>query len=239
MRRWQAALAAGALVIGSGLPLRAEQPVVFDLSIRGIPAATLSYTARDGDGRYAVAGRLESSGLVGLLRNVRYEAEATGSVRGKRYTPQHYRESADTGRRRSEAVMDYRRGVPQVKEYSPPREAATGGLDPATQGGTVDPLTAMYAALRDRPADSACDLRLVLFDGERRSQVVLAKPEARDGGLVCAGEYRRLEGFSAEDIAERTRFPFTLRLAPGPDGLMQVVEVRAETLFGRAVMARR
>jgi hypothetical protein len=129
--------------------------------------------------------------------------------------------------------------VPQVKSYAPPRDPDEGGLDPATQGGTVDPLTAMYAFLRDRPAAAACNQRLVLFDGERRSQLALGPPRPADGGISCDGEYRRLEGFSAEDMAERTRFPFSLRLEPAAGDLLRVTEVRMQTLFGPAVMARR
>lgn len=239
MRRLSALLVAGALALMAAGPLRAEAPVVFDLSIRGIPAATLRFDGRVADGRYRVAGKLESSGLVSILRRMRYQAEAEGAVKAKRFTPARYAETADTGRRQSQSVMEYRRGVPQVKRYLPPREDAEGDIDPATQGGTVDPLTAMFAALQDRPADSACDIALTLFDGKRRSQVVLAKPKAGNGGMTCAGEYRRLEGFTAEEMAERTRFPFTLRLEPTAAGMMQVAEVRMETLYGRAVMARR
>jgi hypothetical protein len=40
-------------------------------------------------------------------------------------------------------------------------------------------------------------------------------------------------------MAERTRFPFTLLLEPAGNGMMQVAEVRMETLYGRAVMVRR
>jgi hypothetical protein len=184
MGRFGSGLAAGAMVLLAALPLRAEAPAVFDLSIRGIPAATLQFDGRVADGRYAVAGRLESSGVVGMLRRIRFDAEARGAVRGERFAPSAYRESADTGRRQSQAVMEYRRGVPQVKEYAPPRAANEAGIDPATQGGTVDPLTAMFAALRDRPVESACNLDVHIFDGKRRSRVVLAAPQAREGGLA-------------------------------------------------------
>lgn len=240
MKRW---LMAGgvAVVLGlTGASARAEGPVVFDLSLRGIEAAVLSFTGTVEGNRYSVAGRLQSAGLVGMLKSIRYEGASQGTVRGTRFTPQRYVEKADTGRRKSVAEMRYSRGVPQIKSYDPPRAEGEAGLDPATQGGTVDPLTAMFAVLRDAPEGQECNLALTLFDGERRSRVQLGAPEAgKDGGVTCRGEYRRLDGYSAEDMAEKTRFPFTLTLSSPRDGMRQATEVRMDTLFGRAVMTRR
>ena len=230
---------AAVLEVVAALPGAAAETAVFDLSVRGLRAGTLSFSGQEAGGRYAVTGRLESAGLVGMLKKVRYDGAAQGAARGGRFTPARYSEKADTGKRRSESVMEYRRGVPQVKVYNPPREAGDGGLDPATQGGTVDPLTAMFAALRDVPKGRECNLSLQLFDGKRRSQVTLGKPKPDAGGVTCSGEYRRLEGFSAEDMAEKTRFPFTLRLAPTGNGMMRVTEVQMDSLYGKASLKRR
>jgi hypothetical protein len=223
----------------AALPARAEDPVVFDLSIRGIRAGTLSFSGEATAGRYAVSGRLESAGLVGMVRQVRYDGQAEGSLQQGRFTPVRYREQADTGRRQSESVMEYRRGVPQVKIYNPPRDLGSDGLDPATQGGTVDPLTALFATLRDVAPGEECNRTLTMFDGKRRSQLALGAPAAVEGGVSCPGEYRRLAGFSADDMAEKTRFPFTLRLVPGASGLMQVQEVTMESIYGNARLKRR
>ena len=233
--RWRFVLCA--VLAGLAAPAWAE-PVVFDLSIRGLRAGTLSFSGQEEAGRYSVAGRLESAGLVGMVRRVRYDGHAQGALRNGRFTPARYSEQADTGRRQSQAVMEYRRGVPQVKVYNPPRYAGAGGLDSATQGGTVDPLTAMFATLRDVPAGQECNRSLTLFDGKRRSQIVLGAPQPVEGGVACPGEYRRLEGFSPDDMAEKSRFPFTVQLVPvGP--LMQVAEVTMETLYGNARLKRR
>jgi hypothetical protein len=218
---------------------RADDPVVFDLSIRGIRAGTLSFSGQATDGRYTVSGRLESTGLVGLVRQVAYDGTAEGSLLQGRFTPARYREQADTGKRQSEAVMEYRRGVPQVKVYNPPREPGSDGIDPATQGGTVDPLTALFATLRDVAPGEECNRTLMMFDGKRRSQLVLGAPSAIKGGTACPGEYRRLAGFSADDMAEKTRFPFLVRLGPAKSGLMQVEEVTMESIYGNARLKRR
>ena len=223
----------------AAFPSHAEDPVVFDLSIRGIRAGTLSFSGQATDGRYAVSGRLESAGLVSLVRQVRYDGQAEGSLQQGRFTPARYREQADTGKRQSESVMEYRRGIPQVKVYNPPRDLGSDGIDPATQGGTVDPLTALFATLRDVAPGEACNRTLTMFDGKRRSELVLGAPAAVEAGIACPGEYRRLAGFSADDMAEKSRFPFTVRLVPGVSGLMQVEEVTMESIYGNARLKRR
>jgi hypothetical protein len=228
------------LLVLSVAPARADDPVVFDFSVRGIRAGTLSFSGQASNGGYAVTGRLESAGLVNLVRRIRYDGRAEGSLRDGRFTPRRYKERADTGRRQSEAVMEYRRGVPQVKVYNPPRAPGSdSGLDPAKQGGTVDPLTAMFATLRDVPQGQECNRVLTLFDGKRRSRLSLGAPQPADGGIACTGEYRRLDGFSGKDMAEGTRFPFSMRLAPAPNGLMQVTEVTMESIYGNARLKRR
>ncbi len=230
--RWIAAMTLAAGTAGA-------EPAVFDLTLRGVPAGALTFVGRETGGRYAVTGRLETGGLAALLRRVRYDAEAEGRVSRGRFTPQRYAEAADTGRRQSKAVMSYEGGVPQVKVYDPPRRTGDRDLDPATQVGTVDPLTALYATLRDVPAGAECNVRHTMFDGQRRSEVALGAPQAVEGGVACPGEYRRLEGFSAKDMAERSRFPFTVRLEPAANGTMRVAEVSMVTLYGNARLTRR
>jgi hypothetical protein len=95
--------------------------------------------------------------------------------------------------------MAYRKGVPQVKSYNPPREAKPYDVDPSTMGGTVDPLTALYATLRDVDKGTECQVSLKMFDGRRHSQITTSERQEAGEQVVCQGEYRRLAGFSAED----------------------------------------
>lgn len=211
----------------------------FDVTLKGIRAATLSFAGEQNGSAYSVTGKLESRGLAAMLRKVRYDATARGTTRGGKYTPAAYSEKADTGKRKSASVMEYRKGVPQVKSYDPPRDPKPDDLDPAKQGGTVDPLTALYATLRDVDAGQECKVALQMFDGRRRSQVALSGRKAEGDKVTCRGEYRRVAGFSAEDMAEKTRFPFTLTYAPKGDGRMQVMTITTDTLFGTATLTRR
>jgi len=230
-----------ALALLPALPVAsAAEPAVFDVTLRGLPAATLRLDGTEAQGRYAVTGRLESRGLAAMVRKVRFDAQVEGRIAPDgRLRPARFAEQTDTGRRSSEAVIEYARGLPRVTRALPERPVRDWDVNPATQGGTVDPLTALWAALRDVETGQECDLALRLFDGRRSTTLRLATPQRAGDRVTCAGEYRRVAGFSPEDMAERTRFPFRLTYAPGPDGRMQVVEVAMETLYGRARMARR
>jgi len=233
-------LVALGLVLGLSGGARAQTDQgTYDLVMMGLKAGALHFTAvQDGMG-YSVSGRLKSGGLVAMIRKVHYEATAQGSVSDGRYTPTGYSEVADTGTRQSQAVMAYVKGVPQVKTYNPPRPPRQGDVDPATMGGTVDPLTALYATLRDIDKGGECRVDLKMFDGRRYSQIATFEPRAAGERVVCAGEYRRLAGFSAREMADKQRFPFTLTYAPTADGRMRVVEVAMDTLYGQARLQRR
>ena len=234
-----AVLSAVLLAAGSGAAAAQTDQGSFELVLKGLKAGALDFSAVQEGTSYAVTGRLKSGGLVSLLRKVRFEASANGAVSGGKYTPVSYSENADTGKRQSQSVMAYVRGVPQVKSYNPPRPPRTYDVDPASMGGTVDPLTALYATLRDVPAGDECRVQLSLFDGRRQSAVkTFGRQEAGDQ-LVCQGEYRRVAGYSAEDLAEKTTFAFTMIYAPAEGGRMRVTEVAMDTLFGRAKLIRK
>lgn len=211
----------------------------FDLVMLGLTAGTLVFEGTENEGRYRVTGRLASGGVLAFVRKVRYDATAEGRVSGQTYRPDQYREKADTGRRKSEAEIVWQGGIPELRAYAPPRKPRATDVDPATQSGSIDPLTALYATLRDARTGDECDRAFALFDGRRASRLTLGKPRAENGGVTCAGEYRRVAGFSQKDMEEKTRFPFTLTYAPAADGMMQVVEVTMDTLYGRARLIRR
>lgn len=238
---------AAALIMAGGLALSAvaasadqTDSAVFDLTIRGITAGTLSVSGAISGDQYVVSGVLKSGGLLAFVRKVRYEARSEGTVADGRFTPARYAEDADTGKRQSKAVMAYIDGVPQVTTYDPPRDPRPTDVDPATQDGTIDPLTAIYATLRDVPEAEACNSQRLLFDGRRRSQVTLGAPEASGKGVVsCAGEYRRLAGFSEREMAEKVSFPFRLIYDPIGDGRLRVREIVMDTLYGKGRLKRR
>ncbi|MEM9584940.1 MAG: DUF3108 domain-containing protein [Pseudomonadota bacterium] len=233
MRRVIFGLAAIGMLSGGPVWADGNTNAVFKVALRGITAGTLTVKGAESGGSYQTTGVLKSGGLVGMLRSITYTAKSKGTVRGNSFRPARYDENADTGKRVSKTTMTYAGGVPKVVA------GETGDLSPASQKGTVDPQTAIYAAFRDVDEANVCKLNVQMFDGKRRSQVRLRSPRA-DGDMIrCDGEYRRLKGFSAEDMAEKTRFPFNLYYAKTADGRYRVEKVVTQTLYGNATMTRK
>ncbi|WP_415233601.1 DUF3108 domain-containing protein [Pseudorhodobacter sp.] len=237
-------IAALVLALGAAMPStasadRVEDKATFDVVIRGISAATLAFSALEDGNRYAVSGLLKSAGIAAMFRKISYTGTARGAVSGTRYTPSSYVEDSDNGKKKSTSKMTYTRGVPSAVQYTPAREGRDKDVDPATMGGTVDTLTALYAILRDVDAGQECKINLKMYDGRYVSSIAIAKPQAKKDAVLCSGQYQRIAGFKPEEMAERTTFPFTLTYQPAGNGRMRVTEIAMETIYGKAAMKRR
>ncbi len=212
----------------------------FDVTLAGVRVASMTVDGEDGPKTYRATAQVVTRGLVGAVRPVRWDAEVDGASKGSRLMPSSFREEIDTGRRQTSARLAWRGGAPTVQAYDSSEEIEVEAADPAAQKGTVDPLTALYAGMRPVAPDAACALSFQVFDGQRRTSVALAAPLPADGGGVeCAGTYRRIAGFPARDLAERSRFSFRVTYLPRADGLLHIDRIEADTLFGRAVLRRR
>ena len=231
-------LAALLSVTAAAAAAQTTHTATFDLRLAGIRAGVVGFSAVEDGRQYSAAARVTSSGVVSLFRSFSYDARATGRITPRGLVPTRYMESADTGERVSRAAMDYVRGVPQVKAYDPPQEARPTDIDPATQGGTVDPMTAIYALLRDVPRAEVCTLSVPVFDGRRVSRVTTSGPRLDGDRIRCDGEYRRVAGFSDRQMREKTRFAFSITYAPAGDRY-RVERISLDTLYGTATLDRR
>lgn len=235
-----------AAILGTTLalsaPAKADQTdrIVFDVVLKGLTAGRLTINGKITGTQYGANGVMETTGLAGLLKTIRYDATVSGGFAAGRFTPQHFALKSQRGDARSAQTIVYKGGVPVSVSREPPRTPRPADVDPAKQGGTIDPLTALYAVLRDVNKDEACQLSVTLYDGAKRSQVALNPAKVQGERVSCAGEYRRLQGFSEKEMAEKSRFPFTLTYAPTPDGArLQVIEISTDTILGKARMKRR
>ena len=235
-----APLLAAVMGLGLAAPAMSEQKdaIVFDVELKGIRAGRLAINGVSDGARYSANGVLETTGLVGAIRKIRYEAAVYGAE-GSRFTPVKYTEKADTPKRQSTFEMSYKSGTPVKVVQTPERKPRATDVAPSTQSGTIDPLTALYAVLRDVDRDQACKFNATMFDGARRTQVALSAPQQSGDGVVCAGEYRRVAGFSEKDMAEKSRMKFTLTYAPTRDGRLQVQEISTDTIYGKGRLKRR
>ncbi|WP_253949423.1 DUF3108 domain-containing protein [Mangrovicoccus sp. HB161399] len=230
-----AGLLAGLALAGAA----AAETGTFDLRLGPVRAGTLQYSAEERGGRYAAAGAMRSGGLAGLFLDSSVDAKSRGRVDGNRYRPESF-SSATTEDGETEALsFRYSGGTPAVSRDPERRKAPKHAAPAAEQSGTVDPMTAAFAILRDRPADLACDLKIDLYDGRRRADIrLVGGKETPGGGLECSGEYRRVAGFSPKELAEKPVWPFTVVYAAA-DGAMRVTELRIPTTFGNFRMVRR
>jgi hypothetical protein len=204
----------------------------YALSVRGIEAARISLAGREEAGRYALAARVRSSGLVSLIADLRHDATVEGTLRGRSFRPEAYRETDE------DDTVEVRWGGTVTSMRTPPRDRPED-VDPADQGGAVDPLTAVWAMLRPQPADEACNRELAVYDGSRRGTLRLGRPRPEGAGLRCAGSFSRDDGYSERQLREGREFAFTLTLAPAGDGLVQGREIRMQTTYGPAALRLR
>lgn len=236
------ALVVAGLTVSAPAGAQTTETGSFDVLLGGVRAAVVSYAANTSGDRYAVTGKLTTTGLLGAVVRASYEATARGRQAGPgKYRPSSFTEIRDSSREVSRAEMRFEGGRPLVKTYVPPRDADRHAVDPKTQAGTVDPMTVIFATLRNQPRARVCDLSLQVFDGKRRSEVVLSNPSAEtsDGEITCQGTYRRIAGWSPEKLTEKSRFGFEMTYGRQPDDTYAITRVTTDTTFGRAVLRRR
>lgn len=244
MRPIRLTLLAGLALVIAGLPTApgganpggAAETAQFSISVAGIPAGELTLSARMGDGRYTAASRIRATGLVGAVARLRFDGEATGRVQGNgRLTPERYTARSRSTRAERETEIVFENGHPARVSVVPPRGSAP---DIAAQRGTLDPVSAAAALLSDNSPERVCNARVALFDGSRRSELVIGRAENRDGALVCNGLYRRVEG-EAHAVSDQTDWPFRLVFRVNGAGLAELRRIETQTRFGMAVMERR
>ncbi len=211
----------------------------YDVVFLGIRAGEASFEALLTDRQYSLAGQLRSTGLLRALVNVAYTVKAVGRIAGGRLMPVRYEENERYGKRAAVAVIEYSAGVPHLVRHDPPRTPEPTDVDPATQRDAVDPATAVFLALRDVPREQACRFSVTLFDGVRRSRLVIVRPEPEGKGLRCTAQYQRLAGYRDWELENGRITPLSVHYRPNGNGLLEVAEVRVSTTYGTVHIRRR
>lgn len=236
------ALAAVALALVAHATAAAEMARVsqrYDVIFRGIRAGEASLEAIVTERQYSLAGQLRSTGLLRTLVNIAYIVRTVGRISDNEFLPLRYRELEQKGRTQAETVIEYDGRAPRVTSRTPPRAPGPRDVDPATQTDTVDPGTAVFLALRDVPRAEACRFQVTLFDGVRRSRLVIARPQpAAGGGLSCTGQYQRLAGYEDWELEGGRITQFTAEYVDAGGGLLAVSELRLATRYGTVVLRR-
>lgn len=230
-----AAFAAIGLTAGAAA---GQDSASFSVSIAGINAGTLAIEGNESGGSYEARGSIRTSGLVGTFYEGRLDAAANGRVSGNDYRPATYNEvTLEDGEKITRSIR-YSGGVPSVTRNPPRKKPRKHAVSPAQQGGTVDPMTATYAILRDRDGATACGLDIRVFDGSTRARIRLNEATQTNGGLTCTGSYTREAGFDPDDMAKRSVWPLSMTYSGNPDRY-RVQDIRLSTSLGTVRIRRR
>lgn len=231
-------LLAAALALGSSGAARADsETATFDFSVSGIKAGQLTLDmTEDASGAYSARSNIDAGGVVGVFLSFFYHGQSSGRVDGAgKVVPKRFEATSKTLGEVRRSSIDWKNGAPVTVSVVPPRKNMP---DPAEQAGTLDPVSAGFAILRDAPAEQLCDRVLLVYDGSRVSRLTLGDRVPANGGFTCVGSYARIKG-AAHTLSSQREFPFDLVFATGPDGIAQLQRIETSTGFGRAVLQRR
>lgn len=234
-----AALVAG-LAACAPVSARAEQQMTanFDVQALSFKVGEMTMTGHLGGQSYDVSATFGTTGLIRLFKEMGFTMHADGRHAGPALLPRNYAEQVNTGNRTSSAQMHYVNGVPELVggEVS---DGEVAPLDPATQGGTIDPLTALFSVLRDQTDAELCTTDVQIFDGGRRTRVVLTGRSVGRDKITCVGQFRRIAGYPEAELKKRRVVPLTISYTQTASGVMRVQSAQLHTVYGPVGVRRR
>ena len=208
----------------------------FDVYVKGFKAGHLSLTTRIKGNAYAARILLRTTGLAAKILRYSFEATVRGRSDNGHNRPDYYSEKSDTGKRQTDKTISYVNGLANVTQS---KSRKPHWLRPKGQRNRLDPLTATYELLRNRPKATLCQQSFKLFDGARAANIILTDAKASGTGITCSGLYKRIGGFSDTEMRKGAHFAFKLTYVPTQNGNYQVQALKIQTLRGRASFHRR
>ncbi|MEQ9695064.1 DUF3108 domain-containing protein [Shimia sp. SDUM112013] len=232
-RFFRSALPTAAVVVSLAGPATSEQ--LWSVHAFGVKVGELRVKMQETGSTYQGAGKFETTGLVGIVASIRFDAASNGRIGPDGYVPSRYEGHINTGKRVSETELLFSGGTP--KEVSGKQDPAVP-IQPTDLAGALDPMTLMWMTLRDLPAPPACTQDEKQFDGTRLARLRLTERIEDGAEITCAGSYDRLGGYTSEELAEMSRSPtsVTYRLE---DGTWRASKVRLSSRHGPATLVRR
>ncbi len=219
-------------------PLVAAEPyeAVFDFKIAGIRAGEIAMSGRDEGRSYEANAEVRTAGVVSIFADFFYDGTAKGGVAANgRVVPDSFVASSKSPRDRRETRIEWEQGTPVFVSVEPPRSSSP---EPSKQSGTVDPVSASFALLRDGPSDEICRNSVDVFDGSRRSRITLGTPQTDGENLVCNGSYERLEGEgNSFNTSSSYSFRVVYRKAGAGEARLERIETRTD--YGMAALVRK
>ena len=165
----------------------------FDFRIAGIRAGEISMGGVESGRTYEARAKVNTAGLVGIFADFRFDGTAAGGVAGDgRIVPQVFRASSVSPRAARETRIDWENGTPVFVSVKPERSTSP---DPSNQTGTLDPVSASFALLRDveraghvHRAEQIAERLVVGLRGEADAPSVVLDERGLGGGRGHAFE---------------------------------------------------
>lgn len=212
------------------------QAANYDFYVSGIKVGTMSFATEESARDYSARAKINASGIVAALLRFAFDGTARGGIaKSGKPVPALFQSASDSPQGKRTTRIDWKNGVPTKVTLEPPRD---GEPNPADQAGTLDPVSAGFALLRDQPSEGLCATSVDIFDGARRSRLKLGPKQPARGGFTCSGTYARVKG-EPHSLSAQREFPFTLTFTEGADGTARAQRIQTSTSFGTATLERR
>lgn len=219
-------------------PLKAET-ITLNVYALGLSAGTITVHGKEAAKSYAVQGTLAPSALLKAIKDIGYNGTASGIIRNGKFYSRKYAGHNRTGTRNTKVKMHWVGAKPVVDQYAPKREKRSYDITPSQQTGTKDLLTSAYQTFKSADATNLCNTQHHMFDGRRRSLLVLGKPKINGKRASCSGLYKRVAGFSPNDMQKKTNFPFVIYYEQRSDGRYHFKQFTADATFGKVRAIRK
>jgi len=211
----------------------------YDVRIAGFPIGQVNYDVKVTGSKYELQGFLGSTGFFGSFINTRYSGAVIGSLTRSTLKPRIFRGRFERGRQFATVDIEFAGNRPVKVTRFPARPAQPYDIDPKSVSGVIDPISALYFLMRDRPAKALCKQDFMIFEGNRTARIIVQDDPKSEDGMTCLGAYIRVGGFTDAQLEDRTQFPFRLYYVPTQSGNFTVSRFVATTIFGNATAVRR
>ncbi|TDQ84278.1 uncharacterized protein DUF3108 [Dongia mobilis] len=236
------------------LPAQAAEPVTLTYTgyMAGLPVFSLTAQVKlpgegkaAGNGAYSLNADAATSGNFRLLYPYRATMVSSGSLAEQKAAPKQFRSVAEIMGRQEAVTLTYGQGGAVAIEAVPLTRQAQDAANRGFARGTIDPASAIVAAVAKFAATASCAGTYQLFDGVRRYDLELSQggfadlaPLAQsyyDGSATeCVAQPRLLEGFAPSAMSSQF-YPQSARLflAPAVPGFPAVpVRIEAQNALG-------
>lgn len=252
------ALSAAVQFMGLGPALAQDAPkakitAVYDIAYSGLTVATADYALTLAEGRYQAGISYKTTGMLGVIGEVRGTASGQGRFDGRSLQPSSYLLNGKDPRRTRKVKIEHKAdGLAYQSEPAPKVGGGRVPLTPETIKGALDPISALVIAAKPGANGAAvCARSVPIFDGWSRYDVTFApKGEARlaiDGyngpAFVCGARLKNVAGHKPQDKTSlywEANRDLEARLIPvGASGLYVPAGMSIKTQYGQLVITLR